>query len=151
MGAVYGVPMTGPVLTAISPPPPSRGEIAVAAPPSVPETESRMMLTRLLPAVMAVGMLAVTAVAYRSGTPAARSPLFALFPLMMLTSAVAAVLAGRNRGRGSDIDDDRENYLAYLGELRECVTDRAAAQHAFAVWSHSEPDALWALVGGPRM
>lgn len=110
-----------------------------------------MMLTRLLPAVTAVGTLAVTAVAYRSGTPAARSPLFALFPLMMLTSAVAAVLAGRNRGRGSDIDDDRENYLAYLGGLRECVAGRAAAQCAFAVWSHPEPDALWALVGGPRM
>lgn len=110
-----------------------------------------MMLTRLLPAVMAVGTLAVTAVAYRSGTPAARSPLFALFPLMMLTSAVAAVLAGRNRRRGSDIDDDRENYLAYLGGLRECVAGRAAAQCAFAVWSHPEPDALWALVGGPRM
>ncbi len=110
-----------------------------------------MMVTRLLPAVMAVGMLAVTAVAYRSGTSGARSPLFALFPLMMLTSAVAAVFAGRNRGPGHDIDDDRETYLAYLAVLRDSVADSAAAQRAAALWSHPEPDALWALAGGPRM
>lgn len=110
-----------------------------------------MILARLLPAVMAVGMLAVTAVAYRSGSPAARSPMFALFPLMILTSAVAAVFAGRNHGRGNDIDDDRDNYLAYLAGLRKSVADNAAAQRAWARWSHPEPDALWTLVGGPRM
>ncbi|OBK81144.1 type VII secretion protein EccCb [Mycolicibacter heraklionensis] len=143
--------MTGPAPTALPPPSPSRGEVAVAVPPAVPESESRMILTRLLPAVMAVGMLGVTAVAYRSGSPAARSPVFALFPLMMLTSAVAAVFAGRNHGRGNDIDDDRENYLAYLAGLRKSVADNAAAQRAWALWSHPEPDALWLLAGGARM
>jgi len=110
-----------------------------------------MILTRLLPAIMAVGMLAVTAVAYRSGGPAARSPLFALFPLMMLTSAMAAVFAGRNRASGNGIDDDRENYLAYLATVRASVADSAAAQRAYALWSHPEPEALWALAGGSRM
>ncbi|WP_052957006.1 type VII secretion protein EccCb [Mycolicibacter heraklionensis] len=143
--------MTGPAPTVIPPPPPSRGEIAVAAAPPLPESEPRMILTRLLPAVMAVGMLAVTAVAYRSGVAAPRSPVFALFPLMMLTSAVASLLAGRNRGRGNDIDDDRDSYLAYLAGLRESVAGSAAAQRAFALWLHPEPDALWALAGGPRM
>ncbi|OBJ31226.1 type VII secretion protein EccCb [Mycolicibacter heraklionensis] len=143
--------MTGPAPTALPPPSPSRGEIAVAAPPSVPDAESRMILTRFLPAVMAVGMLAVSAVAYRSGSTALRSPVFALFPLMMLTSAVAAVLAGRNHGRGTDIDDDRENYLAYLAGLRKSVADNAEAQRAWALWSHPEPDALWVLAGGARM
>ena len=109
------------------------------------------MVTRLLPAVMAVGMLAVTAVAYRSGTATARSPLFMLFPLMMLTSAVAAVVTGRNRRPGNDIDDNRENYLAYLAALRGSVAGSAAAQRTSALWSHPEPDALWVLAGGPRM
>ncbi|WP_125078950.1 type VII secretion protein EccCb [Mycobacterium sp. P7213] len=143
--------MTGPAPTALPPASPSRDEIAVAAPPSVPDSEPRMILARLLPAAMAVGMLVVTAVAYRSGSPAARSPLFALFPLMMLTSAVTAVVAGRSHGRGNDIDEDRENYLAYLADLRKSLADNAAAQRAWALWSHPEPDALWTLAGGARM
>lgn len=109
-----------------------------------------MILTRLLPAVMAVGMLAVTAVVYRSGSSAARSPVFALFPLMMLASAVAAVVTGRSHGCGNDIDGDRENYLAYLAGLRKSVADNALSQRAWALWSHPEPDVLWVLAGGPR-
>lgn len=110
-----------------------------------------MMLTRLLPAVMAAAMLAVTVVAYRSGAPAARSPVFALFPLMMLASAAAAAFAGRNRGPGNDIDDDRDSYLAYLTTVRYSVAESAAAQQVFLWWAHPEPEALWELAGGPRM
>src|SRR5690625_649160 len=137
--------------TAIPPPVPPAGEIAVAAPPSVPVQESGAVLTRLLPVVMAIGMLAMTAVVYRSGSTVARSPMFALLPLTMLASAVAAVLAGRGRGRGNDIEDDRDNYLDYLAGLRDSVAGVAAAQRAFLRWAHPDPHALWTLAGGPRM
>ncbi|OMC08802.1 type VII secretion protein EccCb [Mycolicibacter heraklionensis] len=139
--------MTGPAPIAMPPP----GDIAVAAPPPVPDSEARVSVTRLLPGVMAVAMLVATVVAFRSGASGARSPLFALFPLVMLTSAVAAVFAGRNHAGGKDIDDDRDNYLAYLAALRESVSDSAATQRAAARWCHPEPGALWMLVGGPRM
>ncbi|MEO6792429.1 MAG: type VII secretion protein EccCa [Mycobacterium sp.] len=130
---------------------PEAGEIAVVAPPSVSRSEPGAALTRLLPVVMAVGMLGMTAVIYRSGSAVARSPVFALLPLMMLASAVAAALAGRNRNRGNDIDDDRDDYLDYLAALRDSMTDTAAAQRSWLAWSHPGPDALWTLAGGPRM
>lgn len=107
------------------------------------------MVTRLLPVVMALGMLGMTAVVYRSGAPVARTPVFALLPLMMLASAAAA-FAGRNRGRGSGIDDDRDDYLAYLAALRTSVADNAATQRAYLRWLHPEPQALWILAGGSR-
>ncbi|OBK89327.1 type VII secretion protein EccCb [Mycolicibacter sinensis] len=132
------------------PPAPPDGEIAVAAPPSVTLPDSGVPLARLLPAVMAVGMLAMTAVVYRSGSSAARSPVFAMLPLMMLASAVAATVAGRNRGP-KNIDDAREGYLDYLAALRESVTDTAARQRSFLWWAHPEPDALWLLAGSARM
>lgn len=110
-----------------------------------------MVLTRVLPVVMAVGMLGVTAIVYRSGVAATRSPVFALLPLMMLASALATALAGRKRSNHNDIDEDREGYLAYLSGLRGTVTDGAAAQRAFLQWSYPDPDALWILAGGPRM
>lgn len=107
-----------------------------------------MALTRLLPLVMAAGMLAMTAVLYRSGSAVVRSPMFALLPLMMLASAVAAVFTGRNRG---DIDDDRDCYLDYLATLRESVAATAQMQRSFLAWAHPDPDALWTLVGSGRM
>lgn len=132
-----------------SPPPaPPSGEITVAAPPPVQRQNSPVTLTRLLPLVMSVGMLAMTAVLYRSGSPVARSPVFALLPLLMLASAAAAVLAGRNR---DDLDGNREDYLGYLAALRESATATAAAQRSFLVWEHPDPEALWTLAGSDRM
>lgn len=125
---------------------PQRGEITLAAPPSVTRPEKGVALLRLLPAVMAVGMLGVTVVMYRSGAP--RSPAFAMLPLMMLASAVLAVLGGRHRG--GDIDADREGYLDYLAGLRDSVRITAATQRATLAWTHPEPDALWMLADGPR-
>ncbi|MGV0626190.1 type VII secretion protein EccCb [Mycolicibacter minnesotensis] len=143
--------MTGPTTTENPPEPPTYGEIAVAAPPSVPKPDSRLMLTRLLPIVLAVGMLGMTGLVYRSGGTAMRNPMFALLPLMMLAGAVAAAISGRNGLRGSDIDDDRDGYLIYLAGLRDQLAGSAAAQRAFLRWSHPDPAALWTLVDGPRM
>jgi len=142
--------MSAPGCAASPPPAPPAGEIVVAAPPSVPRPDSPVMLARLLPTVTAVGMLTITAVLYRSGAAGARSPVFALLPVMMLASAVAAALSGRSRGR-NDIDDDRDNYLAYLASLRDSVTATAACQRSFLAWAHPEPDALWMLAGSARM
>lgn len=133
--------------TAEPPPAPPAGEIAVAAPPSVDRSEGGLALIRLVPAVSAVGVLAMTVVLYRAGSPAARSPVFALLPLTML---VSAVVAGRGRGP-KDIDDARDDYLDYLAALRDSVADTAARQRSFLARTHPEPDALWMLAGSDRM
>lgn len=133
--------------TAGPPPAPLSGEIALAAPPSVDRSDDGLTLIRLVPAVSAVGVLAMTVLLYRAGSPAARSPVFALLPLTMLASAV---VAGRGRGP-KDIDDARDDYLDYLAALRDSVADTAARQRSFLAWAHPEPDALWMLAGSDRM
>lgn len=74
--------------------------------------------------------------------------MFALVPLLMLASAAAAMLAGRNR---DDLDDNREDYLGYLAALRESVATTATAQRSFLVWAHPNPEVLWTLAGSDRM
>jgi S-DNA-T family DNA segregation ATPase FtsK/SpoIIIE len=100
---------------------------------------------------MAVAMIAMMAVVYRSGSAATRNPVFLIFPLMMLVSVVGTTVLGRDRRGNNDIDDDRNDYLDYLSGLRTTVAESAAAQRASLMWCHPQPEALWTLVGGPRM
>ncbi|HET9876929.1 MAG TPA: type VII secretion protein EccCa, partial [Mycobacterium sp.] len=123
----------------------------VTAPPPPPRPAGGAMLTKLLPVAMAVAMIGMTAAVYRSGSTATRNPAFLIFPLMMLVSVAATAVTGRDRGRGSGIDSDRADYLDYLADLRGSVTNTAAAQRSSLMWCHPVPEALWMLVGGPRM
>ncbi|MEO8814702.1 MAG: type VII secretion protein EccCa [Mycobacterium sp.] len=125
------------------------GEIVVTAPPKPPRPVRGAVPARTVPVVMAVAMIAMSAVVYRSGSPVTRNPAFLLFPVMMLVSA--GVAATRGRGGFGNIDDDREEYLCYLAGLRGSVTETAAAQRASLIWCHPDPAGLWTLVGGPRM
>jgi S-DNA-T family DNA segregation ATPase FtsK/SpoIIIE len=133
------------------PPAVATAEIAVAAPPQPPRPAHGLLVARLLPVVMAVAMISMMAVVYRSGSAAARNPVFLIFPLMMLVSAAVTGVSGRDRRRGADIDADRNDYLDYLSGLRDSVSNTAAAQWSSLMWCHPHPDALWTLVGGPRM
>lgn len=126
------------------------GDITVAAPPQLPPAGQAKPMTRLLPVVMAGATAALMAMFVFSRSGAARNPMFMALPLMMVVSAVVTAIIGRDRRR-TDIDRDRADYLAYLGELRRAVTKTAAAQRASLDWRHPHPDSLWALVGGPRM
>lgn len=143
--------MTGAVPNEGPPPAPMSTEITVAAPPSVDPNDGRAVLTRMIPVVMAAAMLGVTVFLYRSAGPVGRSPMFGLFPLMLLASAGAAAVHGRERFRGNDIDQSREKYLGYLTTVRGTVRRAAEEQRAFLCWSHPDPDTLWLIGGGPRM
>ena len=143
--------MSGPVPTVKPPLPPTGAELVIAAPPSMPSVQGRVLVSRVLPVVMTVGVLVVTALVYRSGATGLRSPMFALVPLMMLGTTVTAAVAGRHRRHGDDIDGSREDYLDYLAAIRVRVCADAAAQRTFLLWSHPAPEVLWMLVGGTRM
>ncbi|ORV14903.1 secretion protein EccC [Mycobacterium celatum] len=125
-------------------------DIAVAAPPQLARAGQAGLVSRLLPVAMAGATLAMMAVAFYFRSGIARSPVFVAFPLMMLISAVAAAIAGRDRWR-ADLDGDRTDYLDYLAGLRGTVVKAAAAQRAALNWCHPEPEALWTLLGGSRM
>jgi S-DNA-T family DNA segregation ATPase FtsK/SpoIIIE len=107
-------------------------------------------MARLVPVAMAIATVAMMAVALCSRSAVVRNPMFMMFPLMTLVSAVATVVSGADRRRG-EIDADRAEYLGYLSDLRSTVVKTAAAQRPSLIWCHPEPDTLWTLVGGRRM
>ncbi|MEZ0362400.1 type VII secretion protein EccCa [Mycobacterium sp. pUA109] len=125
------------------------GDLEVAAPPEVPPPAQGALLTRLLPVVLGVAMIGATAALYRSGSVTPRTPMFAIFPALMLISVCVA--AASARGRRGGLDDDRRDYLDYLSELRRTVATTAAAQRAALRRRHPDPTALWTVVGGDRM
>ncbi len=126
-------------------------DIAVAAPPELPRSASPGLLVRLLPVVMSVTTVGVMAVAFLSGSAVSRNPTFLAFPVMMLVSLVVTAVTGRGSRRGGGIDADRAEYLGYLSRLRQTVAETAVAQRLSLTWRHPDPEALWTLIGGPRM
>ena len=132
-------------------PPPAcpTADVVVAAPPELPPSAPSNVLVRLLPVVMSVATVAAMAAAFMSGSAVGRNPMFLAFPTMMLVSVVVTALTGRGGRRG--IDADRTEYLGYLSRLRQTVAETAEAQRLSLVSEHPDPDALWTLIGGPRM
>jgi S-DNA-T family DNA segregation ATPase FtsK/SpoIIIE len=133
----------------IPPPAYETTDIEVAAPPEVTPTQSSQLI-RFVPIITAVATAGAMAAAYYARSTMARNPVFMMFPLMMLVSAVATLLSGADRRCGR-INIQRADYLGYLSELRTTALKNAAAQHHSMIWRHPEPDALWTLVGGRRM
>jgi S-DNA-T family DNA segregation ATPase FtsK/SpoIIIE len=124
-------------------------DIAVTAPQEVDHPQPNQ-LVRLLPIVTAVATVGAMAAAYYARSAVARNPVFMMFPVMMLMSAVATVLSGTDRRR-SEINVRRADFLDHLSMVRAAALKAAAAQQHSIAWRHPEPDTLWTLVGGRRM
>jgi ESX secretion system protein EccC len=133
-------------------PPPvfETADIAVVAPPEVTGRARNSAMARVLPIAIAIATVVMMAVVYWSRSAVVRNPMFMMFPLMMLVSAVATVITGADRRRG-EINTDRAEYLGYLSDLRNAVVKTAAAQRLSLLWCHPDPDTLWTLVDGCRM
>jgi S-DNA-T family DNA segregation ATPase FtsK/SpoIIIE len=129
----------------------SAGDLVVAAPPDAPGPGSSHTLMRLLPVVMSVIAMGVMAATFLSGSALSRNPMFLAFPMMMLASMVLTAVTGRHARRGGLVAADRAEYLGYLARLRQTVTQTAMAQRLSLANEHPEPEALWTLIGGPRM
>jgi S-DNA-T family DNA segregation ATPase FtsK/SpoIIIE len=126
------------------------GDIVVEPPPDVPRQAPANPLTWLLPAAMLVAALGMALLYFTSGT--SRSPMFMLFPVMMLVSVVGSLAYGsRGTRRTGEVDQDRREYLRYLDALDDATVSTAGAQHRSMHWSHPDPGSLWTLVGGRRM
>ncbi|WP_374022807.1 type VII secretion protein EccCa [Mycobacterium sp. HNNTM2301] len=126
-------------------------DLVVDAPPEPPSPAEPGLLSRLLPAALAVAGMGAMAAAFTPGSGAARTPMFLALPMMLLGSTLVTALSGRIRRRRGGVNADRLRYLAYLGRLRNAVVETAAAQHHSLTWNHPDPDTLWTLVGGRRM
>jgi ESX secretion system protein EccC len=123
-------------------------DIVVEEPPDSPSPAATSRLPRLLQIGLSLASMGVMAAAYASGSAAAHSPMLLAFPMMMLASMV---VTGRARRQGGGIDTGRADYLDHLSRLRDRASEIAVQQRYSLEWSHPDPDALWTLIGGPRM
>ncbi|MGH3980987.1 MAG: type VII secretion protein EccCa [Pseudonocardiaceae bacterium] len=129
------------------------GEVHLEPPPEIPRVIPGNILMKLLPVVMIVAVLGMVAFIFTQGGQA--NPLFLLFPIMMLLSTVG-MMAGGGGGRSggqrkAEMNEDRKDYLRYLGQMRERAREAADEQRDALEWSHPDPPALWSMATSRRM
>lgn len=137
----------------LAPPKMPGGEVHLEPPPEVPRVIPGNILMKLLPVVMVVAMLGMVVFLFTSGGRA--NPFFLMFPLMMALSMIG-MFAGGGGGRGgwqrkAEMNEDRKDYLRYLGQMREQARHAAEDQRRALEWSHPDPQALWSLASSRRM
>src|SRR5690606_9453465 len=76
-----------------------------------------------------------------------------MMPLMMMMSMVG-MFAGGGRGgqqKKAEMNEDRKDYLRYLGQMRDRAREAMIEQRASLEWVHPDPEALWSMVSTRRM
>lgn len=127
------------------------GEVHLEPPPEVPRVIPGNIVQKILPIVMIVAVLGM--VGYLFTTAEAQdNPLFLMFPIMMVVSTVG-MFAGGGRGGAAkaEMNEDRKDYLRYLGQMRERAREAAGEQRAALEWGHPDPAALWSIASSRRM
>lgn len=132
--------------------PASPGELVIDAPPPVPTSAPTNLLARLLPLVLVLAVVGMMVVYFGSGAAASRGPMFTLFPVMMVMSALGTLAYSiRGTGRAAELDRDRRNYLNYLDGIDVAAAGTARVQRDSLYTRHPDPDVLWMFVGADRM
>ncbi|MPY98410.1 MAG: type VII secretion protein EccCa [Actinophytocola sp.] len=132
------------------------GEVHLEPPPEIPRNIPGSIVQKLLPIVMIVAMLGMVAfmfTAMKSGGGGFSNPMFLMMPLMMMVSMVG-MLAGGGRGGGqkkAEMNEDRKDYLRYLGQMRERAREAMVEQHAALEWVHPDPRTLLSIATSRRM
>jgi DNA segregation ATPase FtsK/SpoIIIE, S-DNA-T family len=129
------------------------GEVHLESPPEVPRVIPGNIVQKVLPVVMIAAVLGMLAFVFTSGE-AKSNPVFLLFPIMMLVSTIGMFAGGGGRGRGqakAEMNEDRKDYLRYLGTMRERARETAREQRAALEWNHPDPAALWSIASSRRM
>ncbi|WP_166906865.1 type VII secretion protein EccCa [Mycobacterium sp. DL440] len=138
----------------VAPPRMPGGEVSLAPPPEVPRAIPGNLMMRLMPFVMLVAVIGMIALMITvGGRDMARSPMFLLFPMMMIMSMVGMFMGG-GKGNGkaaAELNEERKDYFSYLANLREEADTTGAEQRTALEWSHPDPRALTDVVGTRRM
>ncbi|GAB3129259.1 type VII secretion protein EccC [Tsukamurella serpentis] len=137
----------------LAPPRTPGGEVALQAPPEIPRAVPGGLLGKLLPVVMVVAVIGMIALMVTSGGSMMASPFMMMFPLMMLMS-MFGMYGMNNRSSGAsaaELDEDRKDYLRYLGQIRGQVQRTRTEQRAALEWTHPDPAALLGCAGTRRM
>jgi S-DNA-T family DNA segregation ATPase FtsK/SpoIIIE len=126
------------------------GEVHLEPPPEVPRTIPGNILMKVLPIVMifmSVGMMAFMFVVSKN------NPSTLLMGGMMMMGTVG-MMAGGGGGKGNkkaEMNEDRKDYLRYLGQMRERAREATNEQRAEREWAHPDPQTLWSIATSRRM
>ncbi|MDV3124007.1 type VII secretion protein EccCa [Mycobacterium sp. 21AC1] len=138
----------------VAPPRMPGGEVNLAPPPEVPRAIPGNLLLRLMPFVMLVAVIGMIALMITvGGRDMARSPMFLIFPMMMVMSMVGMFMGGgaRTGKAAAELNEERKDYFSYLANLREEADVTGEEQRTALEWSHPDPRALADVVGTRRM
>ncbi|WP_405489320.1 type VII secretion protein EccCa [Nocardia sp. NBC_00511] len=128
------------------------GEVTLQPPPEIPRAVPANLVTKLMPVVMAAGMLGMVVLMFTSGSGIATNPMSLMFPMMMVFSMVGMYAGQGGKGqKAAEANEDRKDYLRYLDQVRRDVEETAGQQRAAVQWSHPEPGLVWMLAGTTRM
>lgn len=131
-------------------PRPPGGEVHLEAPPEIPRAVPGNIVQKLLPAVMIVASLGMMVFMLQR---AQSNPMMMMMPMMMLVSTVGMMAGGGQSGGQSkaEMNEDRKDYLRYLGQMRERARQAADEQRLARTWVHPEPQTLWSIANSRRM
>ncbi|HET9255367.1 MAG TPA: type VII secretion protein EccCa, partial [Pseudonocardiaceae bacterium] len=128
------------------------GEVHLEPPPEVPRVIPGSVMQKLLPALMIVAVLGMVAYIFITPGDDKKNPLFLMFPIMMVVSTVGMFAGGGKGGQAkAEMNENRKDYLRYLGQMRERARESAREQRAALEWSHPDPAALWSIASSRRM
>ncbi|MFD7659510.1 type VII secretion protein EccCa [Actinosynnema sp. NPDC059797] len=132
-------------------PRPPGGEVHLEPPPEVPRVIPGNIMMKALPVVMIVSSVGMMLLMF---TYSNRSPAAMIMPGMMLVSTIGMMAGGMGGGRGqkkAEMNEDRKDYLRYLGQMRDRAREAANEQRAEREWVHPDPQVLWSLATTRRM
>ncbi|KFU83039.1 DNA segregation ATPase FtsK/SpoIIIE, S-DNA-T family [Amycolatopsis lurida] len=132
-------------------PRPPGGEVHLEPPPEVPRTIPGNIVMKLLPAVMIFASIGMMIFMFTTG---GRNPMMMMMGGMMVLSTVGMMAGGAGKGGGAkkaEMDEDRKDYLRYLGQMRDRAREAMVDQRAALEWVHPDPQTLWSLAASRRM
>jgi S-DNA-T family DNA segregation ATPase FtsK/SpoIIIE len=128
------------------------GEVHLEPPPEVPRVIPGNIVQKTMPILMIVAVLGMVAYILLIPGQDRTNPMFLLFPIMMVVSTVGMFAGGRGASQAkAEMNEDRKDYLRYLGQMRERARESAREQRAALEWSHPDPAALWSIADSRRV
>ncbi|AUS79208.1 type VII secretion protein EccC [Actinoalloteichus sp. AHMU CJ021] len=134
----------------LSAPRPPGGEVHLEPPPEVPRPIPGNIIQKLLPVIMIVASIGMMALMFTMR----RNPMMLMFGGMFLISTIGMMVGGGGKGNAqkkAEMDEDRKDYLRYLGQMRDRAREAVAEQRASREWHHPDPQALWSMATSRRM
>lgn len=129
------------------------GDHDLAAPEEVPRKTPVSPVQVLMPLVMVALLIGMVIMMFTFGGMGSRafSPYMMFFPVMMLIAVMS--MASHTVGGGSqvgEVNEDRKDYLRYLGIQRRIVQQTGRKQHAARSWHNPELAVLPSLAWSSR-